>query len=206
LQGFSIAASGNDTGAEAARLPEITYRPAGSAVRGTHRRGARDCRRHRRPIRAGCTLAACAAVGLLAAGSALPAAATGRTIRFLEVSRPAQEQLIDHNGNRRPDAGDWTSTRSDLYRWAGSRRAAPLGRLLRICIFATRSAANCAANVSLPDGTIRIQGYVDFDGAPDQLAVVGGTGAYSGSRGTFASRSLGGTSSRRSADTLRLVP
>jgi hypothetical protein len=80
-----------------------------------------------------------------------------------------------------------------------------LGHLWRVCIFATPTTGNCAATVFLPDGTIRIVGYVEFDRAADELAVVGGTGAYLGIRGSFTSQPLGKRTSTRSSDLVRLL-
>ncbi len=167
--------------------------------------------RHRRPprsaflIRAALALATVAAAGLVAAALALPASGPQQTIRFLEVARSTQTRLIDHNGNRQRDIGDSIAAASNLFRWEGSRRGARLGHIWRLCILATRTTGNCSATVFLPDGTVRIVGYVDFDRAPDELAVVGGTGAYLGMRGSFTSRPLGGGTPTRSSDLVRLL-
>jgi len=189
----------------------MSYRPDGSAV--TDAQGGRvtSCGRHRRPrrsaflIRAALALASVAGAGLLAAALARPASESQRTIRFLEIARSTQTQLIDHNGNRRPDMGDSIAAASNLFRWEGSRRGARLGHIWRLCIFATRTTGNCSATVFLPDGIVRIVGYVDFDRAPDELAVVGGTGAYLGMRGSFSSQPLGGGASARSSDLVHLL-
>jgi hypothetical protein len=169
------------------------------------------CGRHRRPrraarflLRTALALAAVSLVGLVAAALALPASESQRTIRFLEIARTTQGRLIDHNGNGRADIGDSLASASDLFRWEGSRRGARLGRITRLCILATSTTGNCAATVFLTDGTVRIYGYVDFDPAPDELAVLGGTGAYLGMRGSFSSEPLGGKGATRSSDLLRL--
>jgi len=156
-------------------------------------------------LRATVALASVAGAGLVAAALAQPSSQSQRTIRFLEIARTAQWQLIDHNGNGRPDMGDSLAGAFDVFRWEGSRRGARLGHIWRLCILATRTTGNCAATVYLPDGTVRIFGYVDFDQAPDELAVLGGTGAYLGTRGSFSSQPLGGKSSTRSSDLIRLL-
>lgn len=169
------------------------------------------CGRHRRPrrsaftIRAALSLTAVAGAGLAVAALALPASGSQRTIRFLEITRAAQTQLIDHNGNRQPDLGDALAGASDLFRWEGSRRGERLGHIWRLCIFATRTTGNCSATVFLADGTVRIVGYVNFDRAPDELAVIGGTGAYLGIHGSFFSQPLGGGTVARASDQIRLV-
>ena len=172
-------------------------------------RVARSGRRRRPrfafPIRLALALAAAAGAGLVVAAIALSESGAQRTIRFLEVTRSARTQLIDHNGNREPDLGDAIAGTSDLFRWEGSRRGQRLGHISRLCIFATRTTGNCSATVFLPDGTVRILGYVNFDRAPDELAVIGGTGAYLGMHGSFFSQPLGGGTIARASDQIRLV-
>jgi hypothetical protein len=157
-------------------------------------------RRARSPIVPACAVA----LGLVLVGQALPAPGAQRTIRFLEISRTPRAQLVDHNRNGRPDPGDSLAAISNLYRWDGARRGARAGMLLRVCILATSTTGNCTATVALPDGAIQIQGFVDFDHDPDELAVVGGTGAYAGMRGTFSARPMSGAPPRWS-DTIRLL-
>lgn len=176
----------------------------GGRVAGSGRR-----RRPRFPagalLRPALALTTVGAASLIAAALALPAEESQRTIRFLEIARTTHARLIDHNGNRQPDMGDSIVAASDLFRWDGSRRGARLGHLWRVCIFATPTTGNCAATAFLPDGTIRIVGYVEFDRAADELAVVGGTGAYLGIRGSFTSQPLGKRTSTRSSDLVRLL-
>ena len=143
-----------------------------------------SCGRHPRPLRSGfliraaLALAAVGAAALVVSAMALPSSESQRTIRFLEIARSTQTRLIDHNGNRQPDMGDSIAGASNLFRWEGSRRGARLGHIWRLCVLATRTSGNCSATVFLPDGTVRIVGYVEFDRAPDELAIVGGTGAF----------------------------
>jgi dirigent-like protein len=94
---------------------------------------------------------------------------------------------------------------ADLYRWAGSRRGARIGRMQLICVLATSRTGNCAGSFVLPGGTIRTQGYVDFDDRVDEVAVIGGTGAFVGAQGTLISEQLGGPASGRAVGTIRLV-
>jgi hypothetical protein len=167
---------------------------------GRHRRSRR---RTRFLLRAALVLASVAGAALAGAALAHPGSESQRTIRFLEIARTAP-QLVDHNGNGQPDIGDALAGASDVFRWEGSRRGGRLGHIWRLCILATRTTGNCAATVFLSDGTVRIYGYVDFDRAPDELAVIGGTGAYLGMRGSFTVQPLGGQGSTRSSDFLRL--
>jgi hypothetical protein len=189
----------------------MSYRPAGSAVTDGNRGCKAGSRRHRRSrhpagflLRAALALASIVGAGLTSASGALPAAESPRTIRLLEIARTTHGRLIDHNGNHQPDMGDSIASASDLFRWDGSRRGPRVGHIWRLCILATRRTGNCAATVFLPDGTVRIYGYVDFDRAPDELAVLGGTGAYLGMRGSFTSQPLG-PGSARSSDLVRLL-
>jgi len=149
---------------------------------------------------------ACAtAVCLLSAGVAVAVVDGQKSIRFLQVAQPAQDRLVDHNRNRRPDPGDSVLATSSLYRWAGSQRGPRLGRLQSVCVLATRRTANCTGTFFLPGGTVQAQGYTDFDHGVDELAVIGGTGTYSGVQGTFTSQALGGPDSGRSVGTIRLI-
>jgi hypothetical protein len=144
-------------------------------------------------------------VSLLAAAAALSATGGPKTIRFLQVSKPAYVRLIDHNGNRQRDPGDTYVSFADLYHWEGSRRGGRLGRMLLICILATRTTGNCIGSFVLRGGTIRTQGYVDFDDRIDEVAVIGGTGAFVGAQGTLISQQLGGPTSGRAVGTIRLL-
>jgi hypothetical protein len=183
----------------------MAYLPEGSAVTDVHGGRVAGRGRHRRPRCSAFALAAVGGACLAAAALALSAPESQRTIRFLEITRAAQTQLIDHDGNRQPDLGDAIASASDLFRWEGSRRGERLGHIWRLCIFATRTTGNCSATVFLADGTVRIVGYVNFDRAPDELAVVGGTGAYLGMRGSFTSQPLAGGTTARSSDQIRLL-
>jgi hypothetical protein len=205
----------------------MTYRQARSAVRGGIRSeleaaggGAAGsalpekrldrCRRrisrvHGLPGRLSLVVACLGSASLLAAGAALSAAGGQKAIRFLQVSRPNHDRLVDHNGNRRRDPGDSLMGTYDLYRWAGSKRGARIGQGQVICILATRTTGNCMGSLGLPGGTIRTLGYVDFDDRVDEVAVIGGTGAYVGAQGTFLLQHLGGQDSGRAVGTIRLV-
>jgi len=208
---FLAAAAGGLHWGIAADPAEMSYRPEGSAVTDVQGGRVASCGRHRRPlrfgflIRAALALAAVGAAALVVSAMALPSSESQRTIRFLEIARSTQTRLIDHNGNRQPDMGDSIAGASNLFRWEGSRRGARLGHIWRLCVLATRTSGNCSATVFLPDGTVRIVGYVEFDRAPDELAIVGGTGAYLGMRGSFTSQPLGGSPSTRSSDLVHLL-
>jgi hypothetical protein len=147
-----------------------------------------------------------ASVGLVGAGLALAAAGGQKTLRFLEVSRPADARLVDHNGNRRRDPGDVYMSSSDLFRWADSKRGASMGRLQTVCILASRTTGNCTGTFSLTGGTIRTLGYVDFDDVVREVAVVGGSGVYAGAQGTFIAEQQGRPSAGRAVGTIRLLP
>jgi hypothetical protein len=155
--------------------------------------------------RAAVLVVAVAVAGLVYTALALSAPGAQRTIRFLEVARSTQHRLIDHDGDHRPGIGDSIADASDVFRWKGSHRGARLGHIWRLCILATRTTGNCSATVFLPEGTVRIVGYVDFDREPDELAVIGGTGAYLGMHGEFTSQPLGGGAPTRASDLVHLL-
>jgi hypothetical protein len=156
----------------------------------------------RKPFLAALGVVAVASV--IVTASSLAAGGSGKTINFIEVGRPAEDRFIDHNGNQRPDPGDSFMATEDLYRWAGVKRGAHLGRSEVICTLATRSAGHCTGTFFLPGGTIQAAGYVQLESGPvDKVAIVGGTGIYAGARGTFTSRDIGRDVS---ADSFRLLP
>jgi hypothetical protein len=67
-----------------------------------------------------------------------------------------------------------------------------------------RAPVLCSGVYALKDGTIVASGLVDgvANEIPDRLAVVGGTGAYAGARGTLTSAET----KTGSTDTIELLP
>ena len=198
----------------AADSPEMSYLPAGSAVTDVHGGRVAGSGRRRRPrfpagalLRPALALTTVGAASLIAAALALPAEEAQRTEHPLPRDRPDHARTSDRP-QRQPAAGHGRLDRRGL-------GPVPLGRIAPGG--ATRSPV---AGMHLRDADHRQlrrhrlpagrddpidQGCVEFDRAADELAVVGGTGAYLGIRGSFTSQPLGKRTSTRSSDLVRLL-
>jgi hypothetical protein len=133
--------------------------------------------------------AGCASAGLaLAANSPAsdahraqaPVAPTG-TLQM--VLRPESFNLVDNppkrSGDGPPSPGDASITGYRVLDASGAKR---LGRAQFVCVATDRRGEHeqCAGTIALPGGQIATQGDADH------VAIVGGTGAYAGARGTAA--------------------
>jgi hypothetical protein len=168
-------------------------------------------------MRAGVALVgAIVAVFSIAAGSASGLSAP-QTFSVLEVDESDQGNVIGgFEFQRLPAAGDRFSFKSGLYRWAGVKRGARIGRDEGICTFthvspdpSTFSADGlCTASAFLPAGQIHVQGFVHFSDGPTRLTlpVIGGTGRYAGVRGYLKVRDLGSGDSNNSNLEFHLLP
>jgi Dirigent-like protein len=135
-----------------------------------------------------------------------------RTLTFTERGNRGTFRIID-NPPRNPkgvserrfrfSAGDAFVFSSPLFDAANRRR---VGRLAGLCTvfrggtFET-SALYCTVGIKLSNGSIEFQGSVRFSGVV-RIAVVGGTRAYEGARGSFTSTE----GKRTSTDVVHLLP
>jgi hypothetical protein len=158
-------------------------------------------------------LTVCAVLGLLVIGiGTATAAPKPRTLRFLEV----QTTFAGIGGwspetNNPPAAGQGFTFTSTLFKWAGTKKGAPIGHDQVVCIstYVDLSVGSvrlqCNATVSLSGGSIQLAGPSNFANPVTNVAVIGGTGAYAGAQGTARIRSLSGGDSNNSAYILRLM-
>jgi hypothetical protein len=118
---------------------------------------------------------------------------------------------FDENGP--PTLGNRFAIASTLYKWAGRKRGARVGRLDGLCTVtkldvAARSATVfCDATIYLPAGQLVAVATLNFSersGPTFQVPIVGGTGAYAGARGFVKVTSLG--DSDNSNDEFHLLP
>jgi Dirigent-like protein len=131
-----------------------------------------------------------------------------RTLTFTERNNLATFKLVDNpprsrEGNRL-SLGDMFVFASPLFDAANESR---VGRLASTCTVIKRGSFDtagfqCASSFRLRDGTIETQGVSGFGRTSVRFAVVGGTQAYEGARGTFA----GSASGRTSTDVIHLLP
>jgi Dirigent-like protein len=131
-----------------------------------------------------------------------------RTLTFIERNNLATFKLVDNpprsRGGARLSLGDMLVFASPLFDAANESR---VGRLASTCTVIKRGSFDtagfqCATSFRLPDGTIEAQGLAGFGRTSVRFAVVGGTQAYEGARGTFT----GTASGRTSTDVIHLLP
>jgi len=155
---------------------------------------------------AGALAATILAVLLASSGSAQQPGE--RTLTFIERNNLATFKLVDNPPRSREGGrlslGDMFVFAQRLFDAANERR---VGRLATTCTVIKRGSSDtagfqCATSIRLRDGTIEAQGLSGFGQTSVRFAVVGGTQAYEGARGTFAAS----TSGRTSTDVIHLLP
>ena len=158
-------------------------------------------------------LTACVVLGLSVFGVASAAAAPKpQTLSFLEVQTTfAGIGGWSPQGNSPPAAGQGFTFTSTLFKWAGTKKGAPLGHDQVVCMatYVDLSVGSvrlqCNATVSLPAGGIQLAGSSNFANPVTNVAVVGGTGAFVGAQGTARITSLSGGNSNNSAYIVRIT-
>jgi len=125
----------------------------------------------------------------LAAGAATAAGSPARTIRLVE--RGGGVRFVDlpprasHPFDFSP--GDLAIVTRNL----DDRHGAVVGRLRIACVTITPTAQQCTGTVTLRGGTMEVAG-LSGPMPTTTIAVVGGTGAYDGARGTSVARDRAG--------------
>ena len=143
-------------------------------------------------------------LGVLAVAATPGAAVKPQTISLLMVDKSIVDiGVVDPNSQ--PKVGKQFVIESDFYKWNGSKRGAHVGTLQAFCTF-TRIAGNgawqvCTGAALLPGGQITVAGSV-LQGPLFDIAVVGGTGVYTGARGYVRIKSIGNGNTGKSAATI----
>jgi Dirigent-like protein len=150
-------------------------------------------------------------LGIAPASNASVRQSGGRTLRFTERNDAGTFRLIDNPPKTRtsgPNAklslGDVTVFRNPLFDAANARR---VGHIAGICTVikggtVARALVYCAVGMQLRRGSIEFQGTGNLSGRAASIAIVGGTGAYAGARGSLRSA----TGARTSTDVVHLLP
>jgi hypothetical protein len=127
---------------------------------------------------------AVAVVGLAVVNSNAqqPGPPTG-TLELVGLNREARFKFVDTPPRRRESAGDQILITQRL-RNASNRRVGRVHASFAITP-GRRSAAQGSGTFILRNGRIVVTGIVDERGRTDTLAIVGGSGAYTGARGTL---------------------
>jgi hypothetical protein len=136
-----------------------------------------------------------------------------RTLTLTERNNLGTFKLVD-NPPRNPrgvsesrfrlSLGDMFVFATTLFDAANELR---VGRVAATCTVIKRGSFDtagfqCAGSIRVREGTIEVQGLAGFGRTAVRLAVIGGTQAYEGARGTFA----GTESGRTSTDVIHLLP
>ena len=164
----------------------------------------------RRHMVALASLLVLAALSFGAGGGA--AAGLPRTLSFLEVNTSFSGiGGFDFTSSAAPVVGQGFTFTSTLYKWAGTRKGAPLGHNQVVCIITSVDPSTgsvesqCSATNFMPGGTIQFAGATNFDSPVTNVAVVGGTGIYAGAQGTARIKNIGGEDSPSSAWVIHLT-
>jgi hypothetical protein len=158
--------------------------------------------------------------GVLLAVIALFVAAWGTSASALNSPKvfsllSVTTQDLPMNGfafQRAPVAGDQFGFAETLYKWAGTKRGARVGRLQGLSTFLTVGANGgtmlTVVHAYLQGGTILLQGIIHFPYGPTTftLPVVGGTGIYDNVRGYVIVRNLGDGNQGKDNAEFHLLP
>ena len=155
-------------------------------------------------------VAALAAVTTLCVAGVAGAAKQAPGVTFHLVEKDAAFHFVDNKPlggpNEPPSIGDMFAFTSSLWT-RGNKRA---GLLYASCIVTSggkHAVSQCTGTFTLAGGQLALQTAIKDDrtGKPDHIAIVGGTGAYEGARGSVTSVSRS-ESSPFSDDTVHLLP
>lgn len=143
-------------------------------------------------------------LGVLAVAATSGAAVKPQTINLLMVDK----SIVDIGAldpNSQPKVGKQFVLESDFYKWNGTKRGAHVGTFQAVCTF-TKITVNgywlvCTGAALLPGGQLSVAGSLLQDPLFD-IAVVGGTGLYTGARGYVRIKSIGNGSTGKSAATI----
>lgn len=139
-----------------------------------------------------------------------------RVINVLDAP-PSVDLPMGFDFDQAPVGGDQFAFTHTLYRWAGTKQGARLGRLHVVGTFVTGFGPRFShsalmlfeAQAYLPGGSVIAEGYgrLNPDG-PTRLTlpVIGGTGIYANVRGQVNVRDLGNGTIGKSNITFRLLP
>jgi hypothetical protein len=131
---------------------------------------------------------------------------------------PGTELPMGFAFDRPPVGGNQFAFTHTLYRWAGTKQGARIGRLHVVGTFVTDFGPRFSrpalvlfdAQAFLPGGSVMTHGYgrLSPEEGPARLTlpVVGGTGIYANARGQVTVRDLGNGNIEKTSITFRLQP
>jgi hypothetical protein len=139
-----------------------------------------------------------------------------QTFSLLEIDESDASVNLGFDFQRLPRPGDQFAFKSGLYKWAGTKRGARVGRDVGHCTFVRVAGdeqhllldAHCAASFFLPTGSVLAEAFLRLPEGPlnADIPVIGGTGAYANARGVVHIRNLGTGDLGHTSLTFHLLP
>jgi hypothetical protein len=140
-----------------------------------------------------------------------------QVFNLLDVAQDTNEPIGGFTFDTPPVGGDQFAINDSLYKWAGTKKGAPAGRVVGLGTFQTgfgadfshKATALIVAQIYLQGGTVLIQGYGQLNpNGPSKFRfpVVGGTGKYDNVRGYVIVRDLGNGQQSKSNVEFHLLP
>ena len=147
-------------------------------------------------------------------GTSASALSSPQTFNLLDISSNDVAPINGFTFNRAPRPGDQFAIEDALYKWAGTKKGARVGRVEGIATFQSGFSAEGAtilffAQAYIPGGTVVVHGYghVNQSGPSTfTFPVLGGTGIYSNARGYVVVRDLGDGQGNNSNVEFHLLP
>jgi hypothetical protein len=142
--------------------------------------------------------------GLLALAATVAAVAAGSTLAGAQTPPKTLKVEAIEQGCGGVDAGRRGDSLGDMTFCRATLRGDSAGRAHWDCIYLGTEprGEDCTAHAELAGGTVQMAGRLSHTSASSTWAVTGGTGAYSGARGTAEVRQLSAT---RTAVTFTLL-
>ncbi len=159
-------------------------------------------------------IAVLAAVATMVTTATSSAAPKPQTISLLEVDNP----IVGIGGfptefNEPPSAGQGFVITGILYKWAGTKKGAPVGNARGVCTVTGVNLTNtggtiwahCDVALSLPSGLVEVSGPLNLAAQTNNVPVVGGNSAYVGAQGYVQHRNIGPQDSNNSSDVIHIT-
>ena len=165
----------------------------------------------------GLVLAVLAVLAAALGASGASGLSSPKTFSLLDISSNDVQPINGFTFNRAPQGGDAFAIKDTLYKWAGTKKGAPAGRVQGIGTFITGFGPDFTQNATvlfmaqafLQGGSILVEGYAtQRANGPSKftLPIIGGTGIYANARGTVTVRDLGDGQGNNSNVDFRVLP